>query len=404
MIIRGIVNRSPKTAIAKTIGKDATTVAKEIRKHREIRSRNTYNYPSICIYRTECHKCSKVENRCERYVEPKCKWRDRSPGACNKCPKISSCRLDKYFYNYKKAHEDYLYELKDAREGFNLTNIEAKEIAGIMKPLLDKKQSVYQILHNHPEIKKCGTSIYTYIDNEVFKPYGIDYFSLKEKVQRKIPKDKLKKRKEPVNYTGRKYEDYLKFMIENPDANVIQMDTVYNSPSGPYIQTFKFKKEVIQIGYIHKSRDNESMASIIDSLEDNFGHVWFCENIPVILTDRGSEFEKWEMFECNTKTGEYRCKIFYCDPMQSSQKADCEVNHNYVRDIIDNDMDLSKLSQEDLYLAFSHINSTPRKSLNGETPYELARFLHKEDKFLEKLNIKKIDPDEVTLSPDLLNK
>ena len=396
IILTGIEKRASKVAIAKTIGKDASTVAKEIRKHREFRARNTYNYPTICIHKRECKRtCIK----CEKYEEPICKWRDRSPGACNKCPKTNSCHLDKYFYNPKKAQADYEYELKDSREGANLTTTSAKELAAILKPLLDKKQSIYQIKKNHPEIKQGQRTIYTYIDNEVLKPFGIDYFSLKEKVQRKTSK-KLKKRKEPVNYIGRKYEDFLNFIAENPEANIIEMDTVYNNPSGPYIQTLKFKKEVIQIGFIHQKLDNEAMASAIDYIEEVMGSIWFRENMPILLTDRGTEFEKWHMFETNTKTGEGRCKIFYCDPMQSSQKPNCENNHNYVRDIIDNDMDLSKLTQEDINLAFSHINSTPRKSLNGKTPYELANFIHDEET-LKKLNIKKIDPDEVTLSPDL---
>ena len=402
-IEKGIVNRSPKSAIAKTIGKDATTIAKEIRKNREFRPRNTFNYPSICIHRMECHKCDKIEIKCDKYEEPKCKWRDRSPGACNKCQNIPKCHLDKYFYNFNKAHKDYLYELKDAREGFNITNFEKSEIASIMKPLLDQKQSIYQILNNHPEIKQCSKTIYNYIDAEVFIDDGIDYFSLKEKVQRKYSKAKYKKRKEPVNYSGRKYEDYLKFMKEFPDANVIQMDTVYNNQSGPYIQTLKFKKEVIQIGFIHNNKDNEAMASTLDYLEETMGQIWFKENMPIFLTDRGVEFEKWLMFEANTKTGEFRCKIFYCDAMQSAQKPDCECNHNYVRDIIPNEMDLSIITQEDLDLVFSHINSTPRKSLNGKTPYELAKFIHNEET-LDKLKIKKIDQDEVTLSPDLFIK
>ena len=401
IILTGIENRASKVAIAKTIGKDPSTVAKEIRKHRELRSRNTFNYPTICIHKRECKK---VCRKCEKYQEPKCKFRDRTPGACNKCPKTSSCHLDKYFYNPKKAQKNYEYELKDAREGANLTTTEAKELATILKPLLDKKQSIYQIKRNHPEIKQGQRTIYTYIDNEVLKPWGIDYFSLKEKIQRKVNKEKLKKRKEPVNYNGRKYEDFLKFMAENPDANVIEMDTVYNNPSGPYIQTLKFKKEVIQIGFIHDVSDNESMSSTFDNIEDLFGTPWFCENIPVILTDRDPCFMKWELFEFSKLTGEQRCRIFYCDPMQSSQKPNCEVNHNYLRDIIDNDMDLTNLQQEDIDKTFSHINSTPRKSLRGETPYELAKFLHKEDGFLEKLNIKKINPDDVTLHSDLLNK
>lgn len=401
IILTGIENRSPKNSIARTIGKDPTTIAKEIRKHREFRPRNTFNCPTICIHRKECKKCNKIENRCSKYEEPKCNWRDRSPGACNKCTKINACKLDKYFYNPKKAQKSYEYELRDSREGVNLTNFEVQQLAEILKPLLDKNQSIYQIKRNHPEIKQKQRTLYNYIDKEIFKNYGIDYFSLKEKVQRKQSKPKLKKRKEPVNYAGRKYVDYLKFMEENPGANVIQLDTVYNSLSGPYIQTLKFKKEYIQIGFIHQKNDNESMSSTFDYLEREFGSVWFRENIPVILTDRGSEFEKWYMFENNNQTGEHRCKIFYCDPMQSSQKPDCEVNHNYVRDILPNKTDLSPLTQEDINLIFSHINSTPRKSLNGKTPYELAEFIQNKE-FLDKLNIKKIDPDDVTLSPDLI--
>ena len=402
IIQTGIENRSNKISIAKTIGKDPTTIAKEIRKHREFRPRNTFNYPSICIHKSECNKCNKVENKCDKYEEPKCNKRDRSPGACNKCPKVSHCHLDKYFYNASKANEDYLYELKDSREGINLNTKERDRIGNILKPLLDKKQSVYQILNNHPEIKQCEKTIYNYIEADVFKDNGIDLFSLKERLQRKAPKNKFKKRKEPINFTGRKYEDYLKFMEENPSCNVIQMDTVYNSQSGPYIQTLKFKKEDIQIGYIHKKRNNESMSSTLDNLEEIFGIKWFRKNMPVLLTDRGPEFEKWEMFEFN-KNGQPRCKIFYCDPMQSSQKAECECNHNYVRDIIPNEMDLINLTNEDMELVFSHINSTPRESLNGKSPYELAEFIHGKD-FLDKLNIKKIDKDNVTLSPSLLNK
>jgi len=399
IIQKGIESRSNKVSIAKTIGKDPTTIAKEIRKHREFRTRNTYNYPTICIYRKECGYCKK---ECDRYEEPKCNQRDRSPGACNKCPKTLSCHLDKYFYNAIPAHEAYLYELKDSREGINLTTKERDIIGNILKPLLDKKQSVYQILNNHPEIKQCEKTIYNYIESDVFKTNGIDLFSLKERLQRKAPKKKYKKRKEPINFSGRKYDDYLKFMEENPSCNVIQMDTVYNNPSGPYIQTLKFKKEDIQIGYLYKEKDNESMSSTFDALETLFGIKWFRKNMPVILTDRGAEFEKWWMYEFN-KNKQPRCKIFYCDPMQSSQKAECECNHNYVRDIIPNEMNLSNLTQEDMEIVFSHINSSPRESLNGKTPYELAEFIHGKE-MLDKLNIKKIDKDEVTLSPRLLKK
>lgn len=87
--------------------------------------------------------------------------------------------------------------------------------------------------------------------------------------------------------------------------------------------------------------------------------------------------------------------------MQSSQKPHIENNHNYVRDIITNDLDITKITQEDLNLVFSHINSTPRESLNGKTPYEMMEFLYGKE-IIELLNIKQIKRDEVILKPYLI--
>jgi IS30 family transposase len=49
IIQAGIENDSTKADIARTIGKDATTVAKEIRKHRKLKSRNTYNLTFLSL-------------------------------------------------------------------------------------------------------------------------------------------------------------------------------------------------------------------------------------------------------------------------------------------------------------------------------------------------------------------
>jgi len=64
VIQKGIENRCRKVDIAKTIGKDPTTVAKEIRKHRIFKPRNTLTRPSICVNRQVCGGCKSI---CERY-------------------------------------------------------------------------------------------------------------------------------------------------------------------------------------------------------------------------------------------------------------------------------------------------------------------------------------------------
>lgn len=238
-----------------------------------------------------------------------------------------------------------------------------------------------------------------YIESGIFQDYGINNFSLRRQVSMRKRK-KLKKRKEPVNYEGRRYKDYLEFVKENPTIPTTQMDTVYNHQDGPYIQTFIFQNTGLMIGFLHTEKTSESMASTLDNLqeilEDDYQKLF-----SLLLTDRGSEFEKYELFEVNTETGEIRSNIFYCDPQTPSQKPHVENNHNYVRDIIPNGKSLKNLTQEDLNLMFSHINSTPRKVLNGKTPYEAFEFLYGNE-ILEKLNIRKIAKDMVTLQPYLL--
>lgn len=395
-IQEGLENELSRTEIAKNINKDISTVAKEIKNRRKLKPRNPFNNPITCTKFKECRIC---HGKCSEYEEIKCTRRDRKVGVCNLCPNISKCRLDKYFYYAKQAHESYLYTLKDSREGVNLNTKEMLEIVDIIKPLLKQGQSVYQILKNHPEIKMCSKTLYMYIESGIFQDYGINNFSLRRQVSMRKRK-KLKKRKESVNYEGRRYKDYLEFVKENPSIPTTQMDTVYNHQDGPYIQTFIFQNTGLMIGFLHTEKTSESMASTLDNLQKTLEND-YQKLFSLLLTDRGSEFEKYELFEVNIETGVIRSNIFYCDPQTPSQKPHVENNHNYVRDIIPNGKSLKNLTQEDLNLMFSHINSTPRKVLNGKTPYEAFEFLYGNE-ILEKLNIQKIEKDMVTLQPYLL--
>lgn len=399
IIQAGIENNSTKSAIAQTIGKDATTVAKEIRNHRQLKPRNTFNRPIICANMKQCAKKPCVQ-KCDRYQEPICKRRDRTPGACNKCADINKCHLDKYFYSAVTADEQYRRDLVDYREGIDLTTKECDALAAILAPLMKQGQSVYQILAAHPEIKQCDRTIYNYIETGVFKGYGIDNFSLKEQVNRKQFKNKYKKRKEPVNYDGRHYSDFIRFQAENPDIPVVEMDTVYNDPQGPYLQTFLFTKTAFMIGFLHSDKTSESMANTLNLLQKSLGPDMFAKLFSLLLTDRGSEFEKYQLFELD-QDGNARLSIFYCDPMQSSQKPHVENNHNFVRDIIPNGYPIERLSQNDINLMFSHINSTPRRSLNGKTPFETFSFFYGAQ-VAKCLDIRQIGRDDVVLKPKLV--
>ncbi|MCR0138339.1 hypothetical protein MKA29_20315, partial [[Clostridium] innocuum] len=75
---------------------------------------------------------------CPDYSKFRCKRRDRTPGACNGCEKLKSCRFDKYLYKPTIAYEEYRSELVESRTGINLTSSEAVELGNTIKPLLLK--------------------------------------------------------------------------------------------------------------------------------------------------------------------------------------------------------------------------------------------------------------------------
>ncbi len=331
-IEEGIEKGLRKFEIAKSINKSPSTITKEIKKNRKLKPRSLYNATDKCIHLKDCKVCI---SRCKDYEEQPCHRRDRFIGACNNCPNIKRCKLDKYFYKAKIANENYLYTLKDAREGVNLTYPELNNIAHIIVPLIEQGQSIYQILENHPEINLCAKTLYTYIEMGLFRDWDITNLSLKRKVKRKIRNKKLKKRNEPADYTGRKYEDYLQFISENPNIPTTEMDTVYNNAEGPYIQTFIFEHTGLMIGILHNEKTANSMANSMDKfqeiLEEDYPKLF-----SLLLTDRGSEFSKPEQFEINMETGEFRTNIFYCDAQQPSQKPHVENNHTLVREILPN--------------------------------------------------------------------
>ena len=119
-----------------------------------------------------------------------------------------------------------------------------------------------------------------------------------------------------------------------------------------------------------------------------------------ILTDRGPEFGNPEELETGI-TGIQRSSIYYCDPMRSGQKGTIEQAHTMLRMILPKGTSFEFLTQWDVNLIVNHINSTPRESLGGKTPYDAALKTLGED-VLKAFQLKPISPDEVNLTPKLI--
>ena len=410
IILTGITNGSSKTAIAQTIGKDKSTVGKEIKLHRSLTHK--CKMPLECTNYKKCPHGRLCTPDCPDYIPFKCSRRDRSPGACNGCPDWPKCRFDKYQYSPEDAHMDYRTTLVDSRQGVNLTVNEAKAIASVVAPLLKQGLSPYQILAVHPELGISEKTLYNYIENDVFHEIaGITVMDLRRQVSRKLSKNKskgYKKRADRCYLKGRTYKEYKEYISQNPDAFVVQMDTVYNDESnGPFIQTFKFVDAGLLFALFHDSKTADAMKDGIDLLESILGTQVFRKYVHVLLTDRGSEFTAADALELSPD-GTRRTRLFYCDPMQSGQKGTLENKHIELRYIFPKGTDLAALGltgQDALNTALSHIDSAPVEKLGGRSPLELADFMFHD--LYEKLNafgIHKIEKDKVILKPYLLKK
>ena len=409
IIERGIESGSTKTAIAMTIGKDNSTVGKEISLHRVLAVKCSLQLE--CSAYKKCKRGRACKPDCPSYVPFKCTRRDRSPGACNGCSNYSRCRFDKYRYDAAAAQAAYEKKLVESRVGVDMTYSEAKEKAEIIGPLLKQGLSPFAIVQAHPELDLSERTLYNYLDADLFEQFGFGVIDLRRKVGRKITKKKsatYKKREDRRFLQGRLYTHYREFIADNPDASVVQMDTVYNDVSnGPFVQTFKFISLPFFFAVFHTQKTAAAMLSGINLLEDILTPQLFSKYVQVILTDRGSEFSCAEAAELRPD-GTRRTRIFYCDPMQSAQKGSLENNHIELRYIRPNGADLFALgltSQNALNLICSHLNSYPKEKNRGKTNFECLQFFAPDlfQRFLD-YGLSVIPADQVILKPYLIRR
>ena len=407
VIAKGIENGSTKASLGRVLGKDSSAIAKEIRKHRERYRKG--RYPTQCRLFSRCPRKKTCQDlACSDYAPFYCPRRDRTPGACNGCSKISSCPYERFLYHPAHAHDAYRKELVAAREGLDLTREEVERMARIVVPLIQKKHSPYMIVKNHPELGLCEKTLYNYITMGVFAPWHVIDLDLRLKVKRKMPKKRralYKKREDKRYLKGRTYEDYLAFLQLHEGMSIVQMDTVYNDVAGPYLQTFKFVDLDFLVAFFHLEKTASAMLAGVNALEALIGPELFLKYVQVLLTDRGTEFTFADLME-TAADGTKRTCVFYCDPMAAGQKGSLEKQHSELRYIVPKGVSFANLGltgQDKLNLALSHVNSFPKKKNHGKRPFDLLQFFAPDllDKFTA-FGIQAIEMDQVFLSPLLL--
>lgn len=373
------------TEIGKAIGKDRTTISKEIRRNRYIKS-NFYDAFDIKGINQAIDKCDKLKHK---------------PYVCNTCPNKNFCNKHHLYYEYRIAEEHYQDNLINSRSGIDITPNTINDIESQIVPLIkNKKQSVNQVYINHSDILYFSKStFYKYVDIGVFSLTNSD---LPKKIRYKKRKHKYsnnKNKRELSLLKGRKYENFIEFSSNHPKMNIVEMDTVIGKKNdSKCLLTLYIRKTHFMFIFLLNKKDSASVNAKINFIKETLGIKLYSKVFRIFLTDNGTEFFSVLNFERDLETNKKISNIFFCHPYSSYEKHGVEVNHEYIRRVFPKGTSFTNLNDEIVKNLQDNINSIPRISLNDETPYSLTKKLYPD--LIEKLDCKFIKPDDVSLSKD----
>ena len=358
-------------AIGQLILKDPTTVSKEVKRNRQVRESTCHNLP--------------------------CPLLEKAPFVCNGCPKRrQNCGYKKILYLAKQAQKQYEQTLVEAREGTPLNSKTFWDMDKVISEGVKKGQHIYHILKTH-NLDVSSSTVYRHIRKGYLSIAPIDLaraVKFKERRKSKLPSIPKEAKK------GRSYEDFLNYLALKHLNSWLEMDTVLGRMGGKVLLTFNLSF----CNFIFaRLLDNKTALEVTKHLYDikNTLHQAdkdFFQLFPVILTDNGGEFARVDDIEMDVR-GE--SKLFFCDPNRSDQKGRIEKNHTLIRDILPKGTSFDNLTQEDINLVCSHVNSVKRAALNGKSAYELFAFTYGEE-IPKLLGISKIPAEDVCQSSKLL--
>ena len=405
-------------AIAHQLKRAHSTITRELRKHRREDEENQKHKKNFCNRRLICHKrslckippgncpgrcsqCKLIECRkyCDEYEEEVCMKLARPPFVCNGCPDLKNCRKRKFFYQAVAAEKAYLDLLHECRKGIDVSEAEIRQYNELIRHGGHNGQSLHHIMSAHKDVfQKCSKSLYNYFNQGIFSLPRGEMPRMCMRKPRKV--EKIRHKVDPKCRSGRTLADYEKYCLEHPNLPTVQMDSVIGSVGGKVLLTLQFECGMM-LAWLRDTNNSQSVIEYFDLLEQKLGLSRFRRMFPIILTDNGSEFSNPTAIEISPITGKRRTRIFYCDPNAAWQKGSIENNHTNLRRILVKGCSFTRLTQQDIDLVLSHLNSYIRKSYDDTPAIERFCALFGKD-CLDALNLTVIPPDDIILDPKLL--
>lgn len=365
-------------AIGERIGKNQTTISREVKIHMEPYTNSFVRTDEIC---------------------PKLL---KAPFVCNGCEKKSrsSCPYRRQLYTAKKAQAEYDTVLVESRTGIPLNKESFYQTERIISEAVQNGQHIYHIIQSN-NLPISTATVYRHIQKRY---YSITPLDLPRAVKFKPRNTKESDYVPKWAREGRTFDDFLAFVEDNRELPLVQLDTVIGSIGGKVIMTIHFVNSDFMIGLLLENKTAAEAANKIQALKAGLKALGFRfgDIAPLLLTDNGGEFSIVSAFE-NDVEGNAESNMFFCEPCSPHEKAEIEKNHTLFRDIVKTGTSFDDFTQETVNLIFSHVNAVKRKQFNGKSAYDMFSFYYSEA-LASALGISFVPATEVIQSPKLLAK
>lgn len=417
--------RKPLSQIRRETGMPRSTVKREIMNRRVESAKTFYGRRfNPCVHRDECRAtglcgrpgcprgCASCGIRCRggscpRFEEERCPRLAAAPYVCNGCPDEPRCRLRKFHYPHKLAHEGYRRTLTESRQGVNLTEGELRAINETLAPTLNRGQSPQHAMVSAPaSFGICERTVYNYVNASVLsaKRHNLP-MAVRYKKRRGCP---VAHKVDRHCAEGRPWGPFQDFLAENPGVQVPETDTVEGGRRDKCVlPTAMFARQGFMFARPMPGKCAQHVADAFNWMWRALGDAAFRMLFPAVLADNGTELSNPLAIETSPRDGTRRTRVSCTRPYTATDKAHVERNHEYIRRVVLKGESFDSLSQTQVDLMMSHVNSYIRASLMDDdshpcrTPYERFAFEYGEE-IARRLGIVPIPLREVTLRPKLL--
>jgi len=381
--------RTSARQIANNLGRSASSIADEVKRNRTLT--------------TGSDKGSRVTSVPDKACQKLQAW----PYVCNGCS-ARRCHCNKpwkceYSATRAQALADNL--ASQSRRGIDMDEREFEKIASIIRYDLSRGLSPSQIAHAHQdEFKVAVSTIYRWIAAGYA---GMSNMELRRQVGYK-QRNHDNETRSTSHGAARSYAAFLDLGTDICDG-AIEMDCVIGrAKDTKCILTLYHRPTKLQLAILLPEKTSSAVASALDMVEGLLGKESFRKIFGTILTDNGTEFSNFASLEKSCFPGKVaRCKVYYCDVRQSQQKGGCERNHVELRKILPKKRDIvfDNLTNQDMAVLMSHLNSEPRGSLAGLDAITMfkAAFGKTAEALLDGLGIVHISYAELNMTIEALN-